>query len=1049
MNISGPFIRRPVMTSLIMLAIVIFGITSYRLLPVASIPTIAFPTIQVSVNYPGASPDTMARLVAGPLERQFILMEGVEVIASNNTYESTTIICQFHMNIDIDVGASEVEEAITQAQAYLPSDLPSLPTYTKSNPSDTPILYLVVTSNTMTDANLYKYGYNLIGQQIGTVNGVANIQIFGYPYAVRVKVDPGQLAAKNISLEDLANAINDNNPDQPTGKFYNKYHGVTNLTHGQMYTPEEYNNLIIKYADNGPVRIRDIGLAEASLQNDRQAFKWYTKEGVEGVMVLAIFKANGYNTVNVCDNIVSLVERLKKDLPQSMTLQIPYNQAIWIREAVADVQNTLLVAFGLVILVVFFYLGKFRNSIIPLITLPITLTGTFIVMLWFNYSIDILSLSAFTLAIGFLVDDAIVVLENIVRWVQSGENPYQGALKGSKQISVTIFSISLCLCAVFIPLLFMSGVVGEIFHEFSAVIIISVLFSGFISLTLTPMLCSRFVPPYKQEEHPFLERVSLRLNELMLNAYKKPLLWALDHKFIMLIIALASLGASLYIFVTIPRSFLPPNDIGIIQCFAQTDENSSPENMERYLDKISEICIKNKYVETIASINGYPTDNQAIFFVNLVDMEKRPSIWDVIGNLEKEIYEEVIGADVFMKAYPLINLQVGNVESGKANYQYVMTSFDEDLLYKTAEELYFKLLGEDSLAHVSSDMQVNSTYLDINIRRDEAQAYSKIDASKVESTLQYAYGESYISKMNLPENMYYVIVELADKFDESPQDLNQLYVVQDGEPIAIKNVIDTQFSAGPSTINHINTLTSVTFSFDSAPDVALSTAVANLLQIAQETLPEGIDGGLAGNTAAFQQSNRQLMYLLILAIFVIYLILGVLYENFLLPITPLSAVPIASVGGLATLLLFGESLSVYAFVGLIMLLGIVMKNGIIVVDFALEQMRDFGKNAHDAAYEACVLRFRPIVMTTFAAMMGAVPIALGIGGTVAEGRSPLGMVIVGGLLFSQLVTLFVTPVIFIYLCHFQEWVFTKTIFFRSHEEPPSLNSQPPPEGGNV
>lgn len=1034
MNISGPFIKRPVMTSLVMFALVIFGITSYKMLPVASIPTIAFPTIQVNVNYPGASPDTMARLVAGPLERQFILMEGIEVVSSTNTYETTTIICQFHMNIDIDVGASEVEEAITQAQAYLPSDLPSLPTYTKSNPSDTPILYLVVTSKTITDANLYKYGYNLIGQQIGTVNGVADIQTFGYPYAVRVKVDPGKLAAKDISLEDLAGAINDNNPDQPTGKFYNKFHAITTQTFGQLYTPEEYNNLIIKYADNGPVRIQDVGFAEASLQNDRQDFHWYTKDGVEGVMVLAIYKANGYNTVEVCDGIVSLLDRLKEDLPQSMNLTVPYNQALWINEAVKDVQNTLLIAFLLVILVVFFYLGKIRNSLIPLITLPITITGTFIIMLPFNYSIDILSLSAFTLAIGFLVDDAIVVLENIVRWVQTGESPYQGALKGSSQISVTILSISLCLCAVFIPLLFMSGVVGEIFHEFSAVIIISVLFSGFISLTLTPMLCSRFIPPYTKDDHSWLEKLSLRLNDVMLSAYKRPLAWVLRYKFLTLLFALGCFGVALVLFIKIPRSFLPPNDIGVIQAFAQTDETASPENTGQYLSHISEICIKNEYVENVAAINGYPTDNQAIFFVNLVDMEKRPSIWEVIGQLEREIYEEVVGADVFMKAYPLINLQVGDIESGKANYQYVMTSFDEDLLYKTAEELYFKLLDQQSLAHVSTDMQTNSSYLDIHIRRDEAQAYSKIDASKVESTLQYAYGESYISKMNLPENMYYVIIELDDAFDKTPDDLNQLYVVQDGEPIAIKNVINTQYKSGPSTINHINTLTSVTFSFDNAPDVPLSIAVSDLLKIAAETLPDGVDGSLAGNTAAFQKSNQQLMYLLILAIFVIYLILGMLYENFLHPLTPLSAVPIASLGGLATLILFNESLSVYAFIGLIMLLGIVMKNGIIVVDFALEQMNEQGKSAEEAAMEACHLRFRPIVMTTFAAMMGAVPIALGVGGTVAEGRAPLGMVIVGGLLFSQLVTLFVTPVIFVYVCEFQSWITTKTTFFKNHEE---------------
>lgn len=1017
------------MTTLFMLAMVVFGCVSYKMLPVASIPSIAFPTIQVNVNYPGASPDTMARLVAAPLERQFILMEGVETIASNNTYETTTVVIQFHMNIDVNVAASEVEEAISQASAYLPQDLPSAPTYTKSNPSDTPILYLVVTSETINDANLYKYGYNMIGQQIGTINGVADIQIYGYPYAVRVKVDPEKLAAKDISIEELAEVIKENNPDQPTGKFYNKYTSVTTLTHGQMYTPEEYNNLIIKYADNGPVRIQDIGHAEASLQNDRQNFRWYTKEGEEGVIVLAIFKANGYNTVDVCDGIVGLMDDLKKNLPASMELTIPYNQALWIKEAVLDVELTLFVAFCLVVIVVFVYLGKLRNALIPIIALPITLTGTFIAMYPLGFSLDILSLSAFTLAIGFLVDDAIVMLENIVRWIQNGKSPHEGAEQGSAQISITIFSISLCLCAVFMPLLFMSGTTGEIFHEFAAVIIIAVLFSAFISLTLTPMLCARFVPPYSAENETRLERLSNRINDFFLSLYKKPLELALKHRFVVLLVAIASLGVAGYIFATIPRSFLPPNDIGVIQCFAQTDESASPEQMGEYLHKVSEICIKNKYVNTVAAINGFPTDNQAIFFINLIDMDKRPDIWHVIAGLEREIYEEVIGADVFMKAYPLINLQVGNVESGKANYQYVLTSFDEDQLYASAEELYNKLAVDPSITHLSTDMQLNSSYLDVNLRRDEAKSYSGINANGIEATLQYAYGESYISKMNLPENMYYVIVELMSKFDQSPQDLDKLYIVQkNGEPIAIKNVVDTKHSAGPSTVNHINTLTSVTFSFDNAPGVPLSETVSRVQQIADDTLPELVDGALAGNTQAFEKSSQQLIILLVLALFVIYLILGVLYENFLHPITPLSAVPVASIGGLVTLMILDIPMSVYAFIGLIMLLGIVMKNGIIIVDFALEEMRS-GKSAEEAVYNASIIRFRPILMTTLAAMMGAMPIALGIGGTVAEGRSPLGIVIVGGLIFSQAVTLFITPVVFVYMTHFQEWVQKRTSFF--------------------
>ena len=1031
MNISYGFIKRPVMTTLIVFAIVVFGSFSYRLLPVASIPVVEYPVIQVTTNYPGASPDEMARLVAAPLERQFMLMQGIQIVASANTYETSTIVLQFHLDINIDVAASEVQEAITQASAQLPDDLPQSPTYTKSNPSDTPILYLVVASDSIDAAKLYDYAYSMLGQQIGTVEGVADIQTFGYPYAVRIKVDPESLAAKGISLTDLANVIDRANPDEPTGKFYGPDHSVTTITEGQLTKADLYNSLIIKYENDQPVRISDIGYSYGSLQNDKQNFQWVTKDKTESVVVLPIYKMNGYNTVKVCENIKALVSRLRSDVPASMELHIPFSQDKWILEAVNDVELTLIVAFFLVVAVVFIYLGKFRNSIIPLITLPITLCGTFILMYFFNYSLDILSLSAFTLAIGFLVDDAIVVLENIVRWVQNGESPFQGAIKGSGQIALTILSISLCLAAVFLPMLLMPGILGEIFHEFAAVILIAVLISGFISLSLTPMLCSRFIPPYEQEHHPPLEKASLKLNEFLLSLYKPVLNVALKHRVITLFIAIFCIGASYWIFTWIPRSFLPPNDLGIVQAFVQAPEETSPERMQEYLNEFTEIVIRDPSVETVARIDSYPSDNQAIFFVNLVESNKRKDIWTIMEKFNQQ-FQDVVGAVVFQKAFPLINLQIGSTATGKANFQYMITSFDEKALYESAEELMNQLYLRPELANVSSDMQINSPYVRVSLLRDQARSYEMIDATDIENALQYAYGETYISKINLPINMYYVILEVANQFDRDPSQLDKLYVVKDGNPVAIKSIINAEMTNGPSTVNHINTLTSVTISFDNAPNVPLSEAVQAIEEEASKILPENVDGALAGNTAEFAKSNRALTWLLILAIFIIYIILGILYENFLHPFTAISAIPVAALGGLLTLIIVGESLSVYAFIGIIMLLGIVMKNGILIVDFSLEAMEKKKCTAVEAAYEASIIRFRPIIMTTLAAMMGAVPVALGIGGTVAETRAPLGMVVVGGLIFSQLVTLFVTPVVFIFVCELQDWMQNRFDIFKPH-----------------
>jgi len=1025
MNLSKPFIHRPVMTVLLMLPLIVFGIFAYKLLPVSTIPVIEATILQVSTAYPGASPDEIGRLISGPLERQFMLMQGIKFVSSNNTYEQSTIILQFHDGVDINVAAQETQNAIDKAQGQLPGDLPNPPVYTKFNPSDTPILYCILYSDMVPSYTLYEYGYTFLGQQLGTINGVANIVTYGYPYAVRVKVDPEALAAKDISLAQVAQVINQENPDKPTGKFYGPERSIVTKSNGQLYHAKEYESLIIKYDNDQPVRIKDIGTVYDSLQNDKIGFRWISEDGRENaVVVLAIFKQQGFNTVEVCEQIQKLLNRLVPDLPASMQFTIPFMQSIYIQEAVNEVQFTLLIAFCLVVAVVFVYLGKIRNSLIPLIALPITITGTFALMFIFGYSVDIMSMSALTLAIGFLVDDAIVVLENIVRYVEHGLDPYEGSLKGSKQIILTVISISLCLAIVFVPLLFMSGMLGKIFHEFAAVMLISIIFSAFISLSLTPMLCSRFIPPYGAESKTRMERYSEKINAYLIKWYEPKLRWVLGHKKWIIVFCGVNLIASLYLFVVLPKEFLPNTDLGLVQGFIVADPGTSPERMATLANELEKICMRNPALYTMVRMSATPTDNQAMFFLNLVERKKRGAIEKVIYELTTAIKEELVGVQCFMKPFPLINLQVGSSTSGKANYQYILQSLSPDSLIENTQKYLAALSKRKELTQVSSDLLALAPTLSIDILRDQAHAYGGLNATSVENALMYNYGETYISKINAPENLYYVILEGTPSAITGPDKLSQLYL-GDNQQVAIESVIKTHVQPGPVQINHINTMSAVTIAFDVAPGYALSQAIAAIEEEAKQVLPQEIIGNLAGNTEAFKKTFKELTILIILAIFVIYVILGILYENFLQPFTPLSALPVAVFGGLLTLLIFHERLSIYALIGLIMLIGIVMKNGILIVDFALEEMHENKKSPFDAVVSACVIRFRPILMTTLAAMMGSVPVALGVGGTVSEGRAPLGMVVVGGLVFSQIVTLFVLPGFFLFICQIQEYILKK------------------------
>ena len=1036
LNITEPFIKRPVATSLIMFACLIFGFFAYQMLPVASIPSIAYPVIQVTTNYPGASHEDMTKLISSPLERQFMQMQGIQFVSTNNTYQTSTIILQFHFDVDITDAAQNVQNAINQALGQLPSNLPQDPNYVKVNPSDTPISFLVITSDTMSAQELYTWGYTYVGQQIGIVDGVANIQTFGYPYAVRVKVDPEALAAKNLSLTEVTDAINNQNPIKPTGKFYGPSWSVTMQADGQIYEADAYNNLIIKFVDGEPVRISDVGYAYSGVQNDKQPISWVDREGQTAAVVLGIYKQPSANTVSVCDTLMALVEKLKTELPSDVKLIVPYNQAQWILEAVHDVDLTLAVAFVLVVLIVFVYLGKLRNSLIPLVTLPVTIFATFAMMYPLGYSVDILSMSALTLAIGFLIDDAIIVLENIIRYVEEGMPPYKAALVGSQQIIITVVSISFCLAAVFMPMLFWQGAIGGLFHEFAAVMLISILLSGLISFALTPMLCSRFIPPYsgKEEKPSYMENFSNWLNRVLYGIYEPALYFAIGHKKLMVVAAVLSIvGSGLFIHV-MPKEFLPENDLGIVQGFLQAQDGTSPQRLEELSRTVTSKVMENPMVTSFVNVQGYPSDGQALFWMMLdTNSKKYPGADVVIGELLKGL-SDVPAINPFLKPFPLFNLNVGGVDSGKANYQFILQSFDEDALGETALKMIATLRASPKLSMVSSDYYPDARGLKIDFLRDQAEAYGNINPTQVENILSYAYGETYISQINRPEYLYYVILEVEDKQHRTPDELTKLYVGNNqNEQVAIDSIIKTSNLTTPLAVNRINALSSVTIAFNPGPDVPLSDAVNYVQTIANQDLPPNVMGQMAGNTQEFQKSMLQLMLLMLLAVFVIYIVLGILYENYIYPFAPLSAIPVAAFGGFLSLYICQESLSIYAMIGIIMLMGIVMKNGILLVDFALEAMEKEGKDEEAAMVEACKKRFRPILMTTLAAMMGSVPIALGIGGTIAQGRAPLGIAVVGGLIFSQCVTLLITPVIFIYIAKYSKKITGHFAFFQSHD----------------
>lgn len=1033
MNISKPFINRPVCTSLLMLSLVIFGMVSYKSLGVAAIPQIQFPTIEVSVSYPGASPQEMAERIATPLERNFMTMQGINFVASNNSYGSTTIILNFHQNVNINIAAQETQDAIQKANAQLPRDLPNNPTYTKVNPSDTPVLYIVVPSPAISKSTLYEWGQSYLSQQIQTVEGIGNMQVYGSPYAVRVYVDPQKIASRNISMKEVAQALNSATPYQPTGKFYGPHTSIPTISKGQLIKAKEYEKVIIKYENNQPVRIRDVGYAIEDVQNNKQNMKWVTREYPEGqnIVFIAVLREMGYNTIKLCDSIIEKLSELKKQIPTGMSVLVPFTLSKWIVQAIEDVKFTLIVSFLLVVIIVYLYLGKFMNTVIPVLALPITIFGTFIFMRFLGYTIDIFTLSALTVSMGFLIDDAIVVLENIVRFQQTkGDiNPYEAALQGAKQIIIPVVAISLCLVAVFVPVLFLPGPVGQIFNAFSAVVIIAVLYSAFISLSLTPMLASRFIREYSSDRKTKMEIFSEKLNHKGLKIYESILIKALNHKIFMIFLGLVSVVLSIFLFAIMPKEFLPEYDLGVIQGFIEAKQGTSPQEMQKQMQKLFKELINKKHLFAIGGIESMPTDNQTLFFINLVDSSKRPPISECM-KYYKKVFDKYIDLRVSQKAFPLINLSMGGTDSGKAKYQYLVQSSDQQALYKDSENLLNAMRASKSFSVVTSNMMINAPAYQIDLKRNQSHAYGGINALNIENNLKYGYAESYIANINAPQNLYYVILELTKPFFKKPSNMRSLYIKNDKDQVAMSQITNGKIVASPQVVNHINTLPSVTVQFDTADGVALNEALIELAKLSKENLRPTVFAKIAGNLKAFEESMIAFALLIVFSFFVVYIVLGMLYENFIYPIVPISVLPLAFFGGLFTLLIFGQTVSIFALVGLLMLIGIVLKNGILLIDFALEE-KERGVNREQAMYNACITRFRPILMTTLAALVGAIPIALGIGGSAAQGRAPLGIVVVGGLIFSQLVTLFITPAVFVYVDQFNDYMKKRYKLFRN------------------
>jgi hydrophobic/amphiphilic exporter-1 (mainly G- bacteria), HAE1 family len=1076
-GLSGPFIRRPVMTVLLTLSVIVAGIATYNKLAVNDLPAVDYPIIQVTCAYPGADPVTMANNIATPLEKQFLQIPGLDIITSSSNQGNTSLTLQFVLSKSITDAATDVQAAIQRATGKLPLDLPSPPTFTKTNPNDQAVYLVGLMSDTMTDGDLYKYASTVVAQRMAILPGVSQVNIYGVQAAIRIKADPAALAARGLTMDDLANGIKGGTVYSGAGQFDGAHQTFVLQPNGQIDQAEGYRNLIVaRNKDNSPVYLRDVAEVKQSVQDERTS-RFFFARGIHppgSIVVLAVSRQAGANAVEVANSVKALFPELRASLPGSITFIPVFDRSQTIVNSVHDVRTTLLIAFVLVVVVIYLFLGRAKDTLIPAVALPLSLLLTFAVMYLLGFSINNLTLMALTLAIGFLVDDAIVFLENVIRRAEHGESILKAAYNSAGEISSTILSMTLSLAAVFIPLVLLPGLLGRIFQEFSITIIVAILASGLVSLTLTPLMCARILDERRADHKRVrMERWTGDFIKRVINAYSVALDKFLDRAYLTVPILLVCIIGLWFFFTHLPFTLLPVGDSGSARGVFIAREGTSPEQMRAFQKQVNDKIIAEPSIAqffTVAGSAQRSAASQAVIFAVFKPRAERDPIEQCLLRLQKSI-STIPGITAVITPQPVLQINVGATNQTQGQYAYTLSGIVPEDVYKAADQMMAKLRQFKGFASVRSDYYNSTPNLTVNIDRERAATYG-VSTSAIQSILKNAYSQNYVYLIKQPDDQYQVILEVKDNERAIPADLNNLYVrgntgstiTQGGgtsaggittttgtasDLVPLRAVTSTKQIVGPQAVNHFDQFTSVTINFNLLPGEAIGDAtkfIEDSFADVHRQLPS-VQSTFQGEALVFRQLFRALPLLLIGAIFVMYVILGILYESYVHPITVLfPAIVPAVVGGLATLWIFGSTLSLYSVIGLFLLLGIVKKNGIMVVDFALQRI-DEGWDLRSAIHEASVERFRPIMMTTLAALMGAIPLALGFGQD-ASSRRPLGLVIVGGLIFSQMVTLFVTPVIYLWLEWFQEHVLDRVPFLRSahfheHEFGGKPSRQPP------
>jgi len=1029
-NFSEIFIRRPIATSLLMAGIALFGVIGYQAMPVSDLPTVDYPTINVSASLPGADPNTMSSSVASVLERQFTGIAGLDSMTSRSSTGSTNVSLQFSLDRDIEGAAVDVQSAIAAVTPLLPAGMPSPPSFRKQNPSEQPIIFLSLVSDTLPMSTIDEYAETQIAPRIAMINGVSQVQVQGQQkYAVRVQIDPDKLAAKRIGLNEIDAALNQGNVNTPLGTLYGPRIEYNIYANGQLFNAEQFKKLIISFVNGRPVHLEDVARVIDSVQDDKQASWLYTRDEKTGkltasrAVTLSVLRQPGTNTIDVTDRVRALLPVFKSLLPPSLNLLVRGDRSVTIRKAFQDVQITMGITLVLVVLVIFFFLRNLSATTIPTLALPFTVLGTMAVMAALNFSLDNMSMMALILAIGFIVDDAIVMLENIVRHIEMGEQPYEAALKGSKEIGFTIVSMTVSLAAVFIPILFMSGILGRLFREFALTITVAILISGVVSITLTPMLCSRFLTAHDpNKKHNLIYRVIEWFFNLQFKLYRWTLAGVLKYRVVMAVTFFAVIGGVAYLFQSVPKGFIPDQDTDQISLQMMAAQGTSFYKMMDYQKAVAEIVRRDPNVDTfMASVGGgfgAQGGNNAMMNIILKPRNERTMTMQQIMDELRPKIARYPGFQTFMRIPPAINI---GTRGSRAAYELTVLSPDTEALARESEKLRLAVERESNYVQdVNTDLQIKSPRVNLIVDRDRA-ATLGLDVTSIEGALYSGYGPKWSTTIYSSSNQYEVLTEIQQKYQAFSDYLSKIYFkTKSGGLVPLNEVVKLKEDAMPSSINHTSVLPSVTISFNTKVGISLGEAVDHLGAVAARTLPDTMRVSFTGTAQVFQQSLSNLTLLLIVAIGVVYIVLGVLYESYIHPITILSGLPSACLGALLTLQIFKVDLNIYSFVGLVLLVGLVKKNAIMQIDFALEAERRHNMTPREAIYEGCLIRFRPIMMTTWAALLGAIPMALGYG-SGGEARRPLGLAVVGGLLVSQMVTLYLTPVVYTYMSSLLTW----------------------------